>query len=389
MMNMRSLVWLLLGTLFMASCTAADEDTAGRLVVVDDGNVIVKDPDGGNRIDVPESPSSGPERAFYFQPTWSPDGTLLAFSEISPATRLHIASPDDGIMSSLDLGTLPFYMSWSDTNTLATLRNGDNGLRLETTTRESLAEGLEPVDEGQPLYFSWEPSGERLVTHIGIDRLELNEDGARQPLGPVPGDFQAPHWTDAGIVAVAQDGLDQKLAVISADGTSIPLARTPGPTYLVPTGDGSRVAAQVAGGEPDGLSVLFQEIPVLPTNQLVVADSDGTVTVVSESPVLAFFWSPAGDRLLLLDLVDSGEMRWQVWSGEVLEELVRFEFEPSFVRDLLPFFDQYAQSMSLWAPDGTAFAFPGSIDGEAGIWVQELGEPPVLVSDGTWVAWSS
>ena len=388
-MTMRSLLWLLVATLFLVSCSTAEEDTRGRLAVVDNGNVVVMDPDGQNRIDVTDSPSSGPATAFYFQPTWSPDGTLLAFSEISPATRLYIASPDDGTTASLEVTSLPFYLSWSDSNTLATLRNGANGLQLETTTEESLADGLTLVDEGAPLYFSWEPGGERLVTHIGTDRLELTDNGSSRPLGPAPGDFQAPHWAAAGIVAVQQDGRDQELTIIAPDGTSTPLARTLGATYLVPTQDGSRIAAQVVSGETNGLSVLYQQTPVLPSNQLVVAESDGTVTVVSESPVLAFFWSPGGDRLLLLDVADQGEARWQVWADDTLEEVVRFEIEPSFARDLLPFFDQYAQNVSLWSPDGTAFAFPGSIDGEAGIWVQELGEPPIRVSGGTWVAWSN
>jgi WD40 repeat protein len=313
----------------------------------------------------------------------------LAFSEISPVTRLNIAAPGEAPTSSPTLNTLPFYMSWSDANTLATLRNGANGLRLETSTAESIGDGLTLVDEGAPLYFSWEPGGERLATHIGTDRFELSSAGTGQPLGPAPGDFQSPHWADAGIVAVVQDGSDQKLAVTTEDGTVNPLARTSGPTYLISTSDGSRVAAQVIAGQPNGLSAMYQPTPALPSNQLVVAESDGTITVVSDSPALAFFWSPTGERLLVLDLVDSGEARWQVWSDGELEEVVRFELEPSFARDLLPFFDQYAQSMSLWSPDGSAFAFPGSIDGEAGIWVQKLGEEPTRVSAGTWVAWSN
>jgi hypothetical protein len=64
------------------------------------------------------------------------------------------------------------------------------------------------------------------------------------------------------------------------------------------------------------------------------------------------------------------------------------EFLPSvvMVRDMLPFFPQYAQSMSYWSPDSTAFVYAA----DDGIWVQELdGARPNNVSDGSWVAWSS
>jgi Tol biopolymer transport system component len=60
------------------------------------------------------------------------------------------------------------------------------------------------------------------------------------------------------------------------------------------------------------------------------------------------------------------------------------------LRDLVPFFDQYAQSMTLWSPDGTAFAFPAAVNGEAGIWRQDLsGGDPIRVAGGSWVAWSN
>ena len=162
-MIMRSLTWLLLGAFLVTSCSSDAEGAQGRLAVVDNGDVVVMDPDGGNRIAVTASPDTGPERAFYFQPTWSPDATLLAFSEISPATRLHITTPGENTSASARLDSLPFYLSWSDTNVLATLRNGSDGLRLEKTTRESIEDGLTLVDEGAPLYFSWEPGGERLA----------------------------------------------------------------------------------------------------------------------------------------------------------------------------------------------------------------------------------
>ena len=91
---------------------------------------------------------------------------------------------------------------------------------------------------------------------------------------------------------------------------------------------------------------------------------------------------------MILDVLPNLEGRWSLWSDRGLEEVVVFGPDGSFVRDFLPFFDQYAQNVSLWAPDGSAFAFPGTIDGESGIWVQQVGGELDRVSDGTWVSWS-
>jgi TolB protein len=59
------------------------------------------------------------------------------------------------------------------------------------------------------------------------------------------------------------------------------------------------------------------------------------------------------------------------------------------LQDTFPFFPQYAQSVSFWAPDSSAFAYAGAVGDEPGIWIQDLeGDAPTKVSDGTWVAWS-
>ncbi|MGZ8612903.1 MAG: hypothetical protein ACXWX0_11620, partial [Actinomycetota bacterium] len=62
-----------------------------------------------------------------------------------------------------------------------------------------------------------------------------------------------------------------------------------------------------------------------------------------------------------------------------------------FARDYLRFFEQYAQSMSLWAPDGSAFTYAGTNEsGETGIWIQPA-QPdvePVLMTGGVFASWS-
>ena len=68
-------------------------------------------------------------------------------------------------------------------------------------------------------------------------------------------------------------------------------------------------------------------------------------------------------------------------------------FVPSleFSRDYLQFFEQYAQSMRLWSPDGSAFVYAGeSESGESGIWIQPATRDaaPVRLADGVFATWS-
>jgi Tol biopolymer transport system component len=155
-----------------------------------------------------------------------------------------------------------------------------------------------------------------------------------------------------------------------------------GSIAFVVSPDGSRVAFQVIGG-PDGVEPLS-----------VVDIRTGAVKEVTADPIAAFFWSPASDRLLYL-LPEAAQdrvwFRWGVWDDESTFTSARFIPTLEFGRDYLQFFEQYAQSMSLWAPDGSAFVYAGSNEsGQRGIWVQPArsGADAVLVADGVFAAWS-
>ena len=386
-MNMRSIFLVLVLAVAAAACSPADEAQPDRLVVLDQGAVVTIDPDGTNEQTIATATDGS-----FFQPIWSPDRSLIAFSGLETENQIYVARLDDGEVFSTPTGTFSFYFSWSSQNELAILHNSNVApvLMLDTTSLGGAAlVDLVAVESGQPLYFSWEPNGDAIAAHIGADRMLTTDPESPVPVEFAPGAFQAPAWTDRGILAVASDNPRQRLMLIEPDGDALSLASIEGAATFLPNHDGTLVAIQSVSTAEGFQSVAMQTLPRVPANRLVVLDTGtGEFDVVSTDPALAYFWSPADDQLLVLDVVDGPQARWSVWSDGMIEELVRFDPEPSWVAEFLPFFDQYAQSVSLWAPDGSAIAFPGSIEGRAGIWVQEITGEPVYLADGTWVSWA-
>lgn len=369
--------------LLLAACSSSNPET-GQLVVLNGEDLTVIDDDGSNPTPISVE-TDGP----FFQPIWSPDGSHVAFSRPSSDAALFVVELRSGASDSVSTDTVPFYFSWSQDNRLAMLRNGSDGLRLDIVSVNEGSFGVPTTAAtGQPLYFGWSPDGSELAAHIGTDQLLISDVADSAPLGVTPGLFQTPRWTDQGIISVEQGNREQRLTVANRDGTSNPIARVSGRSTFVSNQDGSLVAMQSISDET-GTSVAFQQLPRVPANRLAVVNvASGESESVTDAPALAYFWSPQGDRLLVLDVVAGQQARWQVWEDGELTELVRFGPEPSFIRDMVPFFDQYAQSLSLWSPDGTKIAFPGVVGDEAGIWVQSLGGEPVKIADGTWVSWA-
>jgi TolB protein len=110
-------------------------------------------------------------------------------------------------------------------------------------------------------------------------------------------------------------------------------------------------------------------------------------------PVLAFFWSPDGQKLAYLELDDAADalrLRWHVWDGTHSRAYATFVPTRTFLQAYLVFFDQYARSMTLWSPDSQAFAYPAVTETLGNhIYVQQLeADAPVEVGTGLFVAWS-
>lgn len=361
----------------------------GRLVVVDDSDQVVTiDPDGSDPVVLTE-PTDEP-----FQPTWSSDGSVVAYATRSTPSHVVLAEADGGGARRVPVDSPAFYLSWSpDDEQLAALRNGAESVALDVVDLTQADPVASEVDQGAPYWLSWDPQGDRLVAHVGTDRLDVvGVDGEIASLGLAPGAFSVPDWTEAGVLAIGVEGGQQALVRIGPGGVDV-VAAVDGVASFSANPTGAEVAIQTFDPEGAG-DVVEAALPAqqpLPPNTLLVLDLEtDELTVVSLQRALAFFWSPLGDQLLVLEAGEAERtVQWKLWDGETLRDGPVFEPSTGFVTEFLGFFDQYQRSMSLWAPDGSGFAFPGRVEGEDGIWLADAASlDATKVAEGSWVAWS-
>ena len=244
-----------------------------------------------------------------------------------------------------------------------------------------------PIDAGSPFYFSWAPKGNQLLVHVGTDRLDrLAIDGTFTPVGDHPGRFSAPVWTADGrtlFYVTEAEGRQRLVARDVATDRREVLARFDGVITFVVSPDGERVAYQV-----------IRDGPALAVPLSVIDRRSGKTRRVAAAYSPAFFWSPDGTKLLSLrpEVEERLLFRWNVWEDGNSFSTDRFVPSLELSRDYFQFFEQYAQSTTLWSPDGSAFVYAGeqAESGESGIWIQPatLGAAPVRVADGVVAFWS-
>ena len=348
-------------------------------------------------------------------PVWSPDGSHVAITRegatgraivvIDPTLQPDAPGAQTVVFESASIQ--PFYVSWQpDSKAVSFLATEGSSLSLRLA-------GLDPsapaggsdtstvVREGNPFYYDW-IGADRLLAHIGtgpeafLGEVGIDGEGTDGALG-TPGDFRTPVISHdqafEGVVrggAAAADGSVGPGAIVLAERGGDAEQSMPvfGPAALAFDPTGSRLAAIGAVEAIPGAPA----IPLGPV-RLLEPGVDGP-RILLDGPVVAFWWSPDGSTIAAIRVtsVDGApEIRLvfvDVATGEIRSQpLVR----PSqvFINQVLTYFDQYALSHRLWAPDSSSFLLPVTEDGGATRVLAVTPDGTVLARlDGTIGFWS-
>jgi hypothetical protein len=356
------------------------DNSKGRVVIIEDD---------GTMLETIEPPSG----ARYSQPIWASRDSIVYAQVAAGDNRLEATRPGEGTIWSVNLDTPPFYFlaaPGSDDTTVVSLRNssGRPGLVIEQISGQG---ETQTIAEEAPFYASWHPVDGRLASHVGDMRLDIT-DTSTETIDASSSGFQAPLWLLSGLVALRSQGADTLLTRWD-DLSFTDIAIVRGAARFI--GSGNSVAI-VTGGDiqTGGVQASAQALPTISSGVLTVIDLESkTFTSVTSDPTPLFQWDPTGERLLYATFIDdpTPALVWHVWENGEVTDFEPFVPEPSWFGTIAPFFDQYAQSVSLWSPDGTAFAYPALVDRAPQIMVQRIDAPSRVASSiasGTWVSWS-
>jgi TolB protein len=384
-----------------------------------DGNIYTIDQGGGHQEALTDDArgldSQVGARRFYQFPAWSPGGRQLAFvgfdfqGEDLAAVQMYTANADgsDRVEAFRSEQDFPFYLYWSpDGRNLSFLTSPMNGEAMSLRMIPARGGEAQILGTGAPFYWSWSPDNRTILTHTGADLeegkmslLKLEEGVREQELPLQPGSFQTPAWSPQGDEFLLagkndEDGQDELLLLDRQGQVKKSLAQIAGTIAFAWAPDGSNLAylateTPTAAGAGRELVVLDPERP------------EETKKAV-DAFVVAFFWSPDSQKLayfapvLVAPQEGSAQpvlyMELHVMEARSGESQLITSFRPTDnFTNIMPNFDQYQRSATLWSPDSHNLVVPAlDADDQPGIFVVEAAAnlQPRYLAPGHMAFWS-
>lgn len=439
--------WLLASllalSLLLAACLPSSEDFAsqspllaalerksGLIAYVGvDGNIYTINQGGGRKSAITSDAllptTEDPDKAarIYLFPTWSPDSRRLAFAAVSGTSEAFRSSVFTVNADGSELAerfnsdfVQPIYLYWSPDNENLTFLTSTPAGRLLLQMLSLQGGPPRILDEGAPFYWSWDSAGHRMLIHAGgsspdarLSFLFPQEQVTEEALELEPAFFQAPAWrpeSDAMLLAAEGSDGENELLLLGPNGlVEASLAQLEAGSAAFAWSPDGRKVAYVAGE-----SVLAQG--ALGPLKLIDLDKPDEVVTAEEEQVFAFFWSPDSRHIAYFvprrvpvtsdgggeqGSEEGGEETVIVLGLHVLDvdsgssrRITAFQPTAQFL-GIMPYFDQYHHSATIWSPDSKNMVIAG-FDGQGApgiLVIHASGElEPRRIGDGTFAFWS-
>lgn len=439
---MKKIITLLVTALFLSSCLPQNmqvpqspllpflEHKSGLIAYIgSDWNIYTMDQAGTHKTAYTKDaviPKTNTDAFHYYvYPAFSPDGDSLGFVSMSgqgtiSSADVYIANVEGSAKKVYSSKTEhPFFLYWSPDNTnLSFLSSTSDGqsMILQSVSGDSTDRTV--IDTGAPYYWSWAPDGKTMIVHTGSQQgtapdhlafLKVGSDITEDSVDSAPAAFQAPAWSPDGshILMTRLDQKTRKNEIIVTDAHG-KFQKTIG-TFDLNAGfawsDQGDKIAYIEGKKTIGAGVL---------GTLHVVDSATSKELFKDTAndAYGFFWSPNGEKVAyfipkLIQGSSSSSSGQSDSSGQAQQQLALqlnvldvksgqskdlFTFQPTEqFAAILPYFDQYSQSATIWSPDNNnlVLSFVAS-DGTPGIAVVAASgqlEPRIL-TPGYLAFWS-
>jgi dipeptidyl aminopeptidase/acylaminoacyl peptidase len=264
---------------------------------------------------------------------------------------------------------------------------------------------------GQPVYWSWSAASSAILTHSGRSVTEqpekaviklfdlTSEENAGTTLNYFPAFFQAPAYSpDGDHLLIAAEMLQRHSTLVMAQNDGEPedlLVDWQGTLTFSWSPDGRRIAYVTGRHSPIGGSI--GALNILDMGE----DGERSNYQVRSSNVLAFFWSPDSRKIAYFEprvLKREGSRDLLVLAVSVLDVengtvqfLTTIRPTLAFLGQVIPFYDQYQRSHTIWSPDSRQIVVNSiTEDNLPGIYAisMEDGDSPRFLTHGIFPFWS-